>query len=172
MSLLPSHPNPTQTTLNPRLQRAAGSPQCAIDFEGSGQQVLSTPGLKEDSRKMTSLLVPCSSNESPQGCSTAGMPDGPQLHFPESPLACHGQLTAKITLANGGRCWLSGSWEGCNRPWPPRLRCKQFSPSAGAGLQIKVLSVNKRLLPQCPTLTRLRGKKEIRRQQENLIADL
>lgn len=38
-------------------------------------------------------------------------------------------------------------------------------------MQIKVLSVTKRLLPQCPTLT-IEGRRKTRRQQKNLTADL
>lgn len=82
----PEHPNPTQTTLNPRLQTAAGRPQC-VTAEDSGQRVLSTLGLNEDSRKMISLLVPCSSNESPQGfrlqgCQTAPSCTSQKAHWP------------------------------------------------------------------------------------------
>lgn len=98
--------NPTQTTLNPRLQTASGDRLQRVTGQGSGQHFLSTLGLNEDSRKMISPLGPGSGNESPQGSSTAGMPDGPQRHFPESPPVCHDQLTAKKTLVNSGRYWV------------------------------------------------------------------
>lgn len=94
--------NPTQTTLNPRLQRAAGSPP-VCDWEGFWAAFPQHPGaLNEDSRKMISLLVH-SSNDSAQGSSTARHQMAP---------SCTSQKAHRSTMTNSLPRKLQSTVEG------------------------------------------------------------
>lgn len=69
MPLLPPHPQNHTHCSKSQAVHSSRKHFPAVAKEGSGQHVQhvhSTLGLNEDSRKMTSLLGPCSSNDSPR----------------------------------------------------------------------------------------------------------